>query len=289
MITIFVGFLLGFGLYEIVTTVIILPSRRTLKSVRRLTEKRSVLQDLKEFCITPIASLIAKFIHLDHIKREKLRKDLERVDIQETPEMYYANAITISLWICFSSLLLIPLGMKILIAAVFILAIVVYFANVEQVKEKIKETNEAIKRELPRFVRMYNHSRSDNVQFVDIAEKYSRIAGDKFKYDLDMLIMDLKTGNEEEALLNFSERVNIPQVTSFVNVVLGGIKGDDMSVSLQLMEAEMKTLARENKRRIMQERPGKVKRATIATGAMLLVMYFFVLGMDLVNNTAFLK
>lgn len=279
--------LIGFGLYEVITTVIVLPSRQTLKSAKRLVEKHTVFQDMKEFFVTPVAVFIAKFIKLDRIKREKLRRDLERVEILESPEIYYANAITISLWICVGSLLLIPLGMKILTFGVLLLAIVVYFANVEKVKEKIKETNEAVKRELPRFVRMYNHSRGDNVQFVDIAEKYSQIAGNKFKYDLDMLIMDLKTGNEEAALLNFAERINIPQMTSFVNVVLGGIKGDDIGVSLQLMEGEMKILARENKRRIMQERPGKVKRATIATGIMLLVMYFFVLGMDLINNTAF--
>ncbi len=284
---IFLTLLIGFGLYEVITTIIVLPSRQTLKSVKRLTEKRTIFQDMKEFFVTPIAVFITKLIKLERIKREKLRRDLERVDIPESPEMYYANAIVISLWICFGSLLLIPFGMKILIIGVILLAIVVYFANIEQVKEKIKETNDAIKSELPRFVRMYNHSRGDNVQFVDIVEKYNRIAGDKFKYDLDMLIMDLKTGNEEAALLNFAERINIPQMTSFVNVVLGGIKGDDIGVSLQLMEGEMKILARENKRRIMQERPGKVKRATIVTGMMLLVMYFFVLGMDLINNTAF--
>ncbi len=278
---------IAFGLYEIATMVIVLPSRQTLKATKRLVQKHTLLQDLKDLFVTPIATFISKFIKLDRIKREKLRKDLERVDIQESPEMYYANAITISLLMCLGSLFLIPLGMKIITAAAFLLAIAVYFANVERVKEKIKETNEAIKRELPRFVRMYNHSRGDNIQFVDIAEKYRQIAGDKFKYDLDLLIMDLKTGNEENALLNFAERVNIPQMTSFVNVVLGAIKGDNVSVSLQLMEGEMKILARENKRRIMQERPGKVKRATIATGIMLLVMYFFVLGKDLISNTAF--
>lgn len=287
MYIILVGLLLGFGIYEVITTVIILPSRQTLKSVKRLTEKRTITQDLKEFLVTPIAVIISKFIKLSSIKREKLRRDLERVGIMDSPEMYYANAITISLWICIASLLMIPLGLKVLTFALFVLSVLIYLKNIDLVKDKIQETNNAIKRELPRFVRMYNHSRGDNVQFVDIAEKYSKIAGEKFKYDIDMLIMDLKTGNEEAALINFAGRVNIPQMTNFVNVVLGSIKGDDMGVALQLMEGEMKALSRENKRRIMQERPGKVKRATVATGMMLLVMYFFVLVMDLVQNTAF--
>ena len=164
---------IAFGLYEIATMVIVLPSRQTLKATKRLVQKHTILQDLKDLFVTPIATFISKFIKLDRIKREKLRKDLERVDIQESPEMYYANAITISLLMCLGSLFLIPLGMKIITAAAFLLAIAVYFANVERVKEKIKETNEAIKRELPRFVRMYNHSRGDNIQFVDIAESHS--------------------------------------------------------------------------------------------------------------------
>lgn len=287
MYIILLGLLLGFGIYEVITTVIILPSRQTLKSVSRLTEKRTILQEMKDFFVTPIAVLISKLIRLSSVKREKLRRDLERVGIAETPEMYYANAITVSLLICVGSLVMIPLGLKVLTFAMVFLSVLIYLKNIERVKDKIKETNEAIKRELPRFVRMYNHSRGDNVQFVNIAEKYSKIAGEKFKYDIDLLIMDLKTGNEENALINFSERVNIPQMTNFVNVVLGSIKGDDMGVALQLMEGEMKALSRENKRRIMQERPGKVKRTTVATGMMLLVMYFFVLVMDLISNTAF--
>lgn len=281
--------LLGFGIYEIVTIFVILPSKSTIKAINRLTEKKSISQELKEFFVIPIATLISKMIKFSSVSRERMQRNLDRVGIMETPEMYYANAITVSLWIAVSSLFLIPLGLNVMMIATVLLAVVMYFKNIDTVNTKLKDINNAIKQELPRFVRMYNHSRGDNVQFVDIVEKYNKIAGDKFKYDLEMLIMDLKTGNEENALLNFAERVNISQVTNFVNVILGSIKGDDMGVALQLMEGEMKALSRENKRRIMQERPGKVKRATMATGAMLLIMYFFVLGMDLIQNTAFFR
>lgn len=287
MYIIILSLVLGFGIYECITTFIIVPSRQTLKAVKRLKEKRSITEDLKEFFVEPLATVISKLIKLNSVSREKLRRDLERVGITRSPEMYYANAVIISLWIGIGSLIMIPLGLQVITFTMLILSVLLYMKNIEQVKDKIKVTNDAIKRELPKFVRMYNHSRGDNIQFVDIVEKYLRIADDKFKYDLELLVMDLKTGNEENALINFSERVNIPQLTNFVNVVLGSIKGDDMGVALQLMEGEMKALSRENKRRIMQERPGKVKKATMATGSMLLVMYFFVLIMDLISNTAF--
>lgn len=282
----FAAAVLGFGLYEIFSYIVKPPSRKAQKAARRLMEKRGVKDDLYDFFIRPAAFAVSKIIHIDPYKKEKLTRDLERADIPYSPEMYYANAVTISMFVCVGALVFIPLGMKTLTFCVMFFAVLMFFRNIEQVKDKLKTINEEIKRELPRFVRMYNHSRGDNVQLLEIVEKYRVVAGEKFKYDLDLLIMDLKTTGEETALANFEARVNIPQLTNFVNILMGSIKGDDMSVALQLMEGEMRALSRENIRRIMNARPPKVKRAVIATGAMLIVMYLYVIGMDLINSLA---
>ncbi len=93
-------------------------------------------------------------------------------------------------------------------------------------------------------------------------ERYQRkIAGDDFKYDLDILITDLKTGNTEDALQRFDERVNIPQLSTFISGVIGTSKGiDQETFFLSLMEQEMKILARENIKREIAKRPGKIKK-----------------------------
>ena len=56
---------------------------------------------------------------------------------------------------------------------------------------------------------IYDHARGDNVQLVDIIENIDKQLVRKFQYDLDLLIVDLKTSSEEAALISFSERTLI--------------------------------------------------------------------------------
>ena len=78
--------LIGFGLYELVTTVYTVPNRQTKKSIKRLTQQKKLSEDLREFFVDPISKVILKFIKMDRIAREKKRKDLLRVGMDITPE-----------------------------------------------------------------------------------------------------------------------------------------------------------------------------------------------------------
>ena len=66
---------------------------------------------------------------------------------------------------------------------------------------------------------------------------------------MDLLIVDLKTGSEESALISFAERTNIQELSNFVNILLGSIKGDDVSTAIQLTQREMEVIRREEKNR----------------------------------------
>ena len=73
--------LLGFGIYEIVTIFVILPSKNTIKAINRLTEKKSILQELKEFFVIPIGTLISKMIKFSSVGRERMQRNLHSVGI----------------------------------------------------------------------------------------------------------------------------------------------------------------------------------------------------------------
>ena len=57
--------LIGFGLYELVTTVYTVPNRQTKKSIKRLTQQKKLSEDLREFFVDPISKVILKFIKMD--------------------------------------------------------------------------------------------------------------------------------------------------------------------------------------------------------------------------------
>lgn len=281
--------LIGFGLYELVTTVYTVPNRQTKKSIKRLTQQKKLSEDLREFFVDPISKVILKFIKMDRIAREKKRKDLLRVGMDITPEKYYADAIVISLWILCLGALFILIGFPLFFAISVILSFALFFNNIEVVNKKIKFINQAITRDLPKFVMIYDHARGDNVQLVDIIEKYRQAACKEFLYDLDLLIVDLKTSSEEAALISFSERTNIQELSNFVNILLGSIKGDDVSTAIKLTEREMEVIRREEKNRKILALPDKVRMAIVATGVMAAIVAVTPIIMDTVKGISMFK
>ena len=241
--------LIGFGLYELATTVYTVPNRQTKKAVKRLVNQKKLSDDLKEFFVDPISKVFSKFIKMDRIAREKQQRNLLRVGIDITPEKYYADALVISLWILCLGALFILIGVPIFFAIAAIFAVWLFFSNIDVANKEIKKVNNAITRDLPKFVMIYDHARGDNVQLVDIIEKYREAACKEFQYDLDLLIVDLKTGSEESALISFAERTNIQELSNFVNILLGSIKGDDVSTAIQLTQREMEVIRREEKQK----------------------------------------
>lgn len=280
--------LIGFGLYELVTTVYTVPNRQTKKSIKRLTQQKKLSEDLREFFVDPISKVFSKFIKMDRIAREKQQRNLLRVGIDITPEKYYADALVISLWILCLGALFILIGVPIFFAIAAIFAVWLFFSNIDVANKEIKKVNNAITRDLPKFVMIYDHARGDNVQLVDIIEKYREAACKEFQYDLDLLIVDLKTGSEESALISFAERTNIQELSNFVNILLGSIKGDDVSTAIQLTQREMEVIRREEKNRKILALPDKVKVSIYATGIMLAILAITPILMDMAKSlTAF--
>lgn len=289
MFLIIVMGLIGFGLYELVTTVYTVPTRQTQKAIKRLAQQKKLSEDIREFFVDPISKFVSKFIKMDRIAREKRRKNLLRVGMGITPEKYYADAIVISLWILCLGALFILIGLPLFFAISVVLSVALFFNNIETVNKKINEINQAITKDLPKFVMIYDHARGDNVQLVDIIEKYRQAACKEFLYDLDLLIVDLKTSSEETALISFSERTNIQELSNFVNILLGSIKGDDVSTAIKLTEREMEVIRREEKNRKILALPDKVRMAIVATGAMVAIVAMTPIIMDMIKGISMFK
>ena len=232
----------------------------------------------------PLTKIISKFIRPENYQKRKLEKDLARAGINLSPAEYYAKAYVTAGLVILSSFIFIPLGLTVITMCVMLLGIMLFFKERQAAREKLKKINGKILDELPRFVRTYNNSLKSSKDILKFMERYRKIAGDDFKYDLDILITDLKTGNTEDALQRFDERVNIPQLSTFISGVIGTSKGIDQETFFYLMEQDMKILARENIKREIAKRPGKIKKATIAVGVMMFLLYLYPIFIDLKNG-----
>lgn len=276
--------LLAFGIYILVGNFIDFPTKRTEKAMSAFRRKQGIGERFYTAVTYPLTKIISKFIRPENYQKRKLEKDLARAGINLSPAEYYAKAYVTAGLVILSSFIFIPLGLTVITMCVMLLGIMLFFKERQAVREKLKKINGKILDELPRFVRTYNNSLKSSKDILKFMERYRKIAGDDFKYDLDILITDLKTGNTEDALQRFDERVNIPQLSTFISGVIGTSKGIDQETFFYLMEQDMKILARENIKREIAKRPGKIKKATIAVGVMMFLLYLYPIFIDLKNG-----
>ncbi len=279
-----VALLIAFGIYTLVGNFITFPTKRTEKAMSTFKRKQGIGEKFYNTVTYPLTKLVSVFIRMENYQKRKLEKDLHRAGINLTPAEYYAKAYVTAGLTILSSFLFIPLGLTVITMCVMLLGIMLFFKERQSVKDKLKKINGKILDELPRFVRTYNNSLKSSKDILKFMERYRKIAGDDFKYDLDILITDLKTGNTEEALQRFDERVNIPQLSTFISGVIGTSKGVDQETFFYLMEQDMKILARENIKREIAKRPGKIKKATVAVGVMMFLLYLYPIFIDLKNG-----
>ena len=276
--------LLAFGIYILVGNFIDFPTKRTEKVMSAFRRKQGIGERFYTAVTYPLTKIISKFIRPENHQKRKLEKDLARAGINLSPAEYYAKAYVTAGLVILSSFIFIPLGLTVITMCVMLLGIMMFFKERQDAREKLKKINGKILDELPRFVRTYNNSLKSSKDILKFMERYRKIAGDDFKYDLDILITDLKTGNTEEALQRFDERINIPQLSTFISGVIGTSKGIDQETFFYLMEQDMKILARENIKREIAKRPGKIKKATIAVGVMMFLLYLYPIFIDLKNG-----
>lgn len=276
--------LLAYGIYTFAGQFITFPTKRTEKTMSSFKRKQSVAESFYNLIIFPLIKLLSKLMRMEPYESRKLEKDLQRAGISLSPAEYKAKAFVTAGLVVLISFIFIPLGLTVITLLVMFLGVMLFFKERQAVSEKLKKINGRILEELPRFVRTYNNSLKSSKDILKFMERYQKIAGEDFKYDLDILITDLKTGNTEEALQRFDERVNIPQLSTFISGVIGTSKGVDQETFFYLMEQDMKILASENIKREIAKRPGKIKKATVAVGVMMFILYLYPIFMDLKNG-----
>ncbi len=255
-------------LFNIASIFFMLPAgnyKRNIKSIRRKKRKKTV------------KTIISKVIRLDTAYRDKLLALFSRVGIAQSPEEYFADGIaqTLKVLICFPVFILIGLP----IGAIFtvLLAAAVFFKKIKYAEEKVRDINEEIISELPMFIRNFSYSLEFTRDVVAIIDSYRTVAGKHLKAELDILVTEMKTGSYEDAIQRFDKRLNIDAVTSFATGLIGIGRGIDYKTYFFLLEENMRILARENLKRKVSKRPGKLQKAIL--GMVGAIAFMFIIPM----------
>jgi ABC-type multidrug transport system fused ATPase/permease subunit len=275
--------LLSVGLFRLAQAALAFPSGKSIHAIQNIHGKRSLTQRFQS-ALLPVAKLISKLFPMSEYKRKRLEADFARLHISEKPEDLVSKAKARALLLALIGLLFIPLGIPWLALLTAVASVLAYFRSMQTVRKKVEAQNHEIEAELPRMVETLIYKLQDNRDLLAFFEKYRKVAGKALGSELDRLILDMKTGNQEAALRGMDARLGLPSFAALCLVLCGVHQGVDQRTSLLVLEQDMRTKEREALRRLMEKRPSRIKAASFILTILLIFLFMVPLVILIINN-----
>ncbi len=277
--------LLTGGLFSVVSQLAGIPPGATAKGIHIAVRKE---QSLKEYIYTlfvmPFAKTVSPLIHIADFKRKRISGKLARAGINMTPEEYLARSLIMSGTVFIISFLMLNIAMKNMSFIAVILACLVFFNVNNEVNDKLKDKDKLIEKELPKFIRAIVQGLKSEKDIIKLLSTYQTISGDGLKYDIEVLIMDLKSGNFEDGFIEFDKRVGNAYVSRLSKALIAVSRGDNQDSTLNYLLSDMGTLAKEMMQRELNKRPGKIKMLVIPIVVMAVIALFYTIGVNLFSS-----
>jgi len=286
MIYLLVFITVATGLYMIIAHKMNFPPHSTAKAVRRaVAVKSNIMSVINKRFVMPIIKRISPIIRIESYKEKRLDIQLKRAEIDMTPKEYYARSIVMAVLAFVFGMLIVVFGAGAMLPVVVILSIVVYYHFFSEVNDKLKQKDNMIEEELPKFIRaIVQGLKNGENDIIKLLESYGNIAKKGLEYDIEVLIMDLKSGNFEDAMIDFEKRVGNAYVSRLSKVLIAVNRGDNQDSTLSHLLTDMALLARESMQRELNKRPGKVKMMVIPIVIVGVITLFYVIAIHLFNS-----
>jgi Flp pilus assembly protein TadB len=192
--------LMAFGLYRIAQAAF-LPSVKAVDAVKNIHRKKNMTERLQN-ALLPLAKLLSRLFPMSEYRQRRLEADFSRLNIRQTPQQYVGAVLAKALLLALIGLLFIPLGIPWLSLLTAVAAVLAYFKGIQTIRKKVEVLNREVEAELPRMVETLNYSLQDNRDLLSFFEQYRKVSSKALGAELDRLIVDMKTGNQEAALRN---------------------------------------------------------------------------------------
>ena len=273
------------GLFMITDEILGLPPTATAKWIRFASKsEQSIADTLLNMLVMPVVKLTAPFFIIAPFKEKRMDKQLKRAEIPLSPKEYMARSCVMAAGIFVVTYLMLAFTMRNMRFISVIFAVVVFFHFHGEIKDKLKAKDKLIEAELPKFIRAIVQGLKTEKDIIKLLETYQTISGAGLKYDIEVLIMDLKSGNFEEGMTEFDKRLGNSYVSRLSKALIAVNRGDDQSSMLNYLLSDMGLLAKEMMQRELNKRPGRVKMLVIPIVLVAVVALFYVIGSNLFNS-----
>lgn len=273
---IIVGILLGTAFYFILADLFRIPHMKTSKAVNNLCKLQSEHTSSIDIWLGNLASFISKHIPVNEFKRQELEADLKTAQMEITPEMFMANAIVKSLLI---GVFAIPVYffMPIMSPLILVLAFILYRMNIKGVSNRIKAKRTKIEDDLPRLVSTIEKKLKYQRSIVDILKDFTKCACPELKNELEITIADMRSGNEEAAILRLENRVGSSMMSDVCRGFITLIHGDAAVSYWNSLAMKFADIKRRRLRIEAEKIPKKVKRLSMCLLCCFMLIYIVVI------------
>lgn len=271
------GLFLSAGLFFLAAAFLQLPGTRITRAmIGTVRQEKKTAKNLEAYLMS-ISVHLAKYIRIEEYKRGRMDRVLKAGGINLSPEVYQAYALTKAgaiLLMIIPCVILFPL----LSPVVFILAVLIYFKEIQKADEKLKEKRAEIEAELPRMVATIEQELKASRNVIGMLERYRSNAGKALKGELDILIADMRSSNYEAALTRFEARLNSPMLSDVVRGLIGVLRGDDSTVYFQMLAHDFKQLELQRLKAEAQKIPPKIRVFSFIMLLCFLLTYLVIIG-----------
>lgn len=276
--------LFGMAAYHLSCAFVDVPTARTSRAMLMARKQQGIRREkLAEVYVTRMAGLIAPYVKLDRLKRNKLQSVLTIAGIGLSPEVYTAKAWVaagIAVLGAVPVAFLMPLFVPVLIGMAVALWFSAYYAAFDFVKKRRKR----MEAEVPRFALTVGQNLENDRDVLKILTSYRRVAGKEFGAELDQTIADMKTANYENALIRFENRVGSPMLSDVIRGLVGVLRGDDQRMYFKMICFDMRQIEQNNLKKEAAKRPKKIQRYSMMMLFCIVIIYLVVLCTEVLGS-----
>ncbi len=269
------------ALYNIAGIIFRLPTGRitkTLKNASMGNQKRSG-SDINH----QIAVLLSKIIVINEYKRNELEEKLAIADIDETPEVYKAQGFLIILEFGLLAILLASV-FPVFAAAPIIIGFVMHRNHKNIVTNAVKDLQEQIDIDLPRFVYSMKQEMLVSHDVLTILERHKNDYSDHWRKQMSITVADMRSGNYEAALQRLEGRVGSTNLSEVVRGLIEMSHGSDMSVYWETLQVRFSEMRKAQLRKIVKKIPDKIHNLSLWLIGAMLSIYIVVLITQLAES-----
>ncbi len=269
------------ALYNIAGIIFRLPTGRitkTLKNASMGNQKRSG-SDINH----QIAVLLSKIIVINEYKRNELEEKLAIADIDETPEVYKAQGFLIILEFGLLAILLASV-FPVFATAPIIIGFVMHRNHKNIVTNAVKDLQEQIDIDLPRFVYSMKQEMLVSHDVLTILERHKNDYSDHWRKQMSITVADMRSGNYEAALQRLEGRVGSTNLSEVVRGLIEMSHGSDMSVYWETLQVRFSEMRKAQLRKIVKKIPDKIHNLSLWLIGAMLSIYIVVLITQLAES-----